>query len=114
MREFTCIVCPRGCRLSVSDNLEVTGHKCKRGITYALSEVVNPTRTITSTVRIKSSSYLLLPVKTDKPVPKADIFKVMAEINKVAVEAPISINSIIINNVLGLDVNIIATRSILE
>ena len=31
MREFICIECPKGCHLSIDDNLNVTGNSCPRG-----------------------------------------------------------------------------------
>ena len=114
MKEFICIVCPRGCHLKVDDNMNVTGNTCLRGKVYALNEITNPTRMITSTVAINSVELKRLPVMTSKPIPKGKIFDVMEEINKVRANAPVKINDVIIENVLGLDSNIIATRNILK
>lgn len=112
MRKFICIVCPKGCHLEVDDNLKVTGNSCKRGETYGISEATNPVRMVTSTVKIKSELITRLPVRTNQPIPKSRIFDVMAEINKLEVVAPIAIRDILIENVLGLGANIIATRTI--
>ncbi len=114
MKEFICIVCPRGCHLKVDDNMNVTGNTCPRGKVYALNEITNPTRMITSTVAIESSELCRVPVMTSSPIPKGKIFDVMAEINKVRVKAPVKINDVIIKNVLGLNSDIIATRNILK
>ena len=114
MKEFICIVCPRGCHLKVDDDMNVTGNTCPRGKVYALNEITNPTRMITSTVAIESTELRRLPVMTSAPIPKGKIFDVMAEINKVRVKAPVKINDVIIKNVLGLDSDIIATRNILK
>ena len=114
MKEFICIVCPRGCHLKVDDNMNVTGNTCPRGKVYALNEITNPTRMITSTVAIESTELHRLPVMTSNPIPKGKIFEVMAEINKVRIKAPVKINDVIIKNVLGLDSDIIATRNILK
>ena len=114
MKEFICIVCPRGCHLKVDDNMNVTGNTCPRGKVYALNEITNPTRMITSTVAIESTELKRLPVMTSNPIPKGKIFEVMAEINKVRIKAPVKINDVIIKNVLGLDSDIIATRNILK
>lgn len=111
-KKFICIVCPRGCHLEVDENLKVTGNTCKRGEAYGIAEVTNPTRTITSTVKINSELLHRLPVMTDNPIPKGKIFDVMKEINKIEVEAPIKVKDVVLENVLGLGVNIIATRSI--
>ena len=42
MKELTCIVCPRGCRLKVDDNMEVSGNACPRGKIYAINELTHP------------------------------------------------------------------------
>ena len=112
MKELTCIVCPRGCRLKVDDNMEVTGNACPRGKTYAINELTNPTRTITSSIRISNRPYTLVSVKTDKPIPKDKMFDVMKEIDKLSVEAPTTIGQIVKANILGLDSNIIITKNI--
>lgn len=114
MMELTCIICPRGCQLQIDCDGNVSGNMCKRGVAYAISEVTNPTRTLTTTVKIINSEINRLPVKTSKPIPKSYIFKVMGEINKKEVIAPIKINDIIIKNILVLDVDIVATRSLEE
>ena len=112
MKELTCIVCPRGCRLKVDDNMEVTGNACPRGKIYAVNELTNPTRTITSSIRVSNRPYTLVSVKTDKPIPKDKMFDVMKEIDKLSVEAPTQIGQVVKANILGLDSNIIITKNI--
>ena len=112
MKELICITCPRGCHLSVDDNLNVTGNFCPRGVAYAKAELTHPVRMVTSTVEVVSSSEARLPVKTKDPIPKELIFKVMEEINKVSVKAPIKIGDVIIKDILGTGVDIIATKNI--
>lgn len=114
MKELICIVCPRGCHLSVDDNLNVTGNFCPRGAIYAKNELTHPTRTLTTTVRIISKEEVALPVKSDNPLPKEKIFEAMELINKTCVKAPIKIGDIIIEKIFGLDVNIVATKDILR
>ena len=114
MKELICIVCPRGCHLSVDDELNVTGNFCPRGAIYAKNELTHPTRTLTTTVRIISKEEVALPVKSDNPLPKEKIFDAMELINKTCVKAPIKIGDIIIKNIFGLDVNIVATKDILR
>ena len=114
MKELICIICPRGCHLVVDENLNVTGNTCPRGPIYAKNELTHPTRTLTSTVRVVSKTEVMLPVKTDNPLPKEKIFEAMEEINKTVVHAPIRIGDIVIKNILGLDVNIVATKDILR
>lgn len=111
-KKFTCIVCPRGCSLVVDDNLNVTGNFCPRGEKYAQSEVTLPVRNISSIVKIKNRSNLMLSVKTSKPIAKSKIFDVLLEIEKTEVEAPVKLGQIIIKNVCGLDCDIVATKEI--
>ncbi len=113
MKELICIVCPMGCHLEVDDenNYGVTGNKCKRGIIYGKKELTNPTRTITSTVKIANGIYPRLPVKTDTDIPKAFMMEIMKELDKITVEAPIKKGAIIIENILNTNANIVATRS---
>lgn len=114
MKELTCIICPRGCHLVVDENLNVTGNNCPRGPIYAKNELTHPTRTLTSTVQIISEEEVSLPVKSDKPLPKEKIFDAMEVINKTCVKAPIQIGDIVVKNIFGLDVNIVATKDILR
>ena len=112
-RDFVCIVCPRGCPLSIDlDTLEVTGNTCKRGEIYAKNEVTNPTRTITSSVRVNNREDTLVSVKTTNPIPKAKIMEVMREINKFSVSATTRIGDVVIKNVLGLDSDVVITKNI--
>ena len=112
MKELTCIICPRGCHLVVDDELNVTGNTCPRGAVYAKQVLTHPTRTLTTTVRIESEIEVSLPVKSDKPLPKEKIFDAMALINKTSVKAPIKIGDVVIKNIFGLDVNIVATKDV--
>lgn len=112
MKELTCIVCPRGCRLKVDDNMVVTGNSCPRGEKYAINELTNPTRTITSSIRVNNRPYTLVSVKTDKPVPKDKMFDVMKEIDKLSIDAPTRIGQVVLTNVLGTDANIVITKDI--
>lgn len=114
MKELICITCPRGCHLSVDDNLNVTGNFCPRGAMYAKAELTHPVRTLTSTVVIKSKITNRLPVKSSEPLPKELIFKSMEVINKVNVQVPIHIGDVVVENILNTGINIVATKDILE
>lgn len=112
MKELICITCPRGCHLLVDDALNVTGNNCSRGEMYAKAELTHPVRMVTSTVEILSVTDTRLPVKTNKPIAKELIFKVMDEINKVVVKAPIKIGDVIIKDIFGSGVDIVSTKNI--
>ena len=112
MVELICITCPRGCHLQVDENLNVTGNMCPRGAMYAKAELTHPVRMVTSSVNVHSKVESRLPVKTKKPIPKELIFKVMEEIEKTSVTAPIKIGDVVIKDVLGTGVDIVATKNI--
>lgn len=114
MKELICILCPRGCRLQVDDDLNVTGNFCPRGIIYAKTEMTNPTRVLTSTVKIKAKNAVRLSVKTSQAVPKGKMFDCMRELDKVMVEAPIHIGDVVIHNICDTGVNVVATKDIEE
>ena len=114
--EMACITCPMSCHLVVELDeaggvLSVTGNTCKRGENYARNELTHPMRMLTSTVKINNAMYPRLPVILSGEIPKDRIFDVMKAINTVSVCAPIGINDIIVENVCGLGVNVIASRS---
>lgn len=113
-KELTCIICPRGCTLTVdieNDNVSVSGNSCPKGEQYGINECTNPTRTVTSIVRVTNREDTMVSVKTSAPIPKGKIFEVMGKIRKAAVEAPVKIGDIIIPDLFGADV--VATKEIL-
>ncbi|MBU5484613.1 DUF1667 domain-containing protein [Clostridium sp. MSJ-11] len=115
-KNMVCIVCPMGCRLTVTTNENaplgyvVEGNKCKRGEDYGIKELTNPTRVITSTVKITNAHLRRLPVRTDGAVPKNKIDECMKVINSINVKSPIKVGEIIIPNILGTGIDLIATR----
>lgn len=114
-KNMTCIVCPIGCQMTIEDKpdgtYEVTGNTCKRGAKYAVNEMTNPTRVIPTTVVIKNAMLPRLPVKTAEPIPKGKIFEAMDVINNVIVEAPVKTGDIVVENLLGLGINVVSTRT---
>ncbi len=115
-RELICIGCPMGCQLTVSmengEVSEVKGNTCPRGDIYARKEVVNPTRIVTSTIKITGGDKERVSVKTASDIPKDKIFEVMKDIDAARVEAPAHIGDVLIRNVAGTGVNVIATREV--
>lgn len=111
-RELICIACPVGCTLTAEFNedgsIKVEGNRCLRGENYAVNECTVPLRTVTTTIRC--SDGRMLPVKTDRPIPKEKIFEAMKIINKASAVLPISIGDVIIEDVFGS--NIIATENL--
>ena len=110
IKTLTCIECPIGCEITVDLNgdkiLSLAGNACPRGKLYAQDEVVCPKRVITSTVRAKDGS--LVPVKTDKPVKKSEIFSVMEKINAVVCDMPVTMGQVLVENIEG-DANLVVS-----
>lgn len=110
---LTCIECPIGCEMEVgveeNKAVYVKGNTCPRGKMYAENEVVCPRRVVTSTVRAQNGT--MIPVKTDKPVRKSDIFAIMQKINQATCSLPIRIGDIVIEHV-SEDANVVATGNI--
>ena len=119
-RTLTCIICPNGCELDVAweneggvpENITVTGNKCPRGVEYAEQELKNPMRTIASSVVLTGGTMPLVSVRVNGPIPKAKIMDVMEEIRKATVSAPVKIGDVVIADVLGLGVDVVATRNV--
>ncbi len=109
-----CTACPQGCTLTaVIENgevIEVRGYNCKKGIDYGVAEMTNPRRMVATTVKVKNGFHPLLPVYTERPVPKPLITQILDEIRKVEVTAPVKMKSVIVENVLGTGVNVLASR----
>lgn len=114
MKELICIMCPKGCHLKVDNDLNVTGNTCPRGVTYGKQEVTDPRRYLTSTVKIESKYYRRLPVISSGDLPKDKVSDVVKYLDTVVAKAPIKVKDVLVENVLGLGVDILSTRTIEE
>lgn len=114
MKKLICITCPKGCHLQVDETrgYTVTGNRCPRGEAYGKAELTHPTRMVTSTVRCTGGSRPRCPVKTSRPVPKDQVFAVVAALDAVELTAPVRIGQLVISNVCGTGADIIATKNI--
>ena len=112
MKKLTCIVCPNGCELTIEKNNEdwiVIGNLCPRGKDFAINEMINPKRSICSTVKTTYKEMPRLPVRTDGEIPLEDIFPLMKLLSTVVIDRPMHNGEIIIENPFGIGVNVIAT-----
>lgn len=116
IRELTCIECPKGCRLivDVENNtvIRVTGNQCPKGEAYAKEEVTCPRRIITSTVAARGLALPMIPVRTTCAVPKQDVIRIMEYLRTVVVEHPVTTGECIAANLLGLGIDLVATRTV--
>jgi len=111
-KELICIVCPMGCSIKVSLEgetvTEVSGNTCKRGEEYAKSECINPVRVITTTVSTQGGE--IVPVKTDRPIPRKKISECMDAINALHPSNEcVFVGSVISENILNTGANIVVT-----
>ena len=115
-RTFTCIVCPTGCEIDTeyegTEILNVSGNLCTKGKGYVTQELINPQRTIATSVQVLGGTMPLVSVRLTGTVPKGRIFDVMSEINQRVMTAPVQINDVVIKNVLGLNSDVIVTKNV--
>ena len=112
MKNLICIVCPKGCHLQVDEDngYAVTGNSCPRGAEYGKTELLHPTRVLTSTVRVEGGLHRRLPVKTTAPIPKELLFQAMEALNGVTLTAPVTVGQVVLHDLLGTGVDVVATR----
>ena len=115
-KNLICINCPLGCPLTVSlENGEiktVTGNTCPRGEAYARKELTDPTRIVTSTVKVKGGKLAMASVKTANDIPKGKIFDCVKAIQHIELEAPVAIGQVVLADVCGTGVDIVATKNV--
>lgn len=118
IKNLTCIRCPMGCALRVEMNgkevVSIEGNTCPRGAEYGKNEVTHPMRAVTSTVKAAGGIRPVVSCKTAGEVPKEKIFDVMDAIKKVNVMAPVTMGDVIVPNIAGTGVDLIATSSLPE
>lgn len=118
IKEITCVVCPIGCSMIVSGEvegiIEIKGNQCKRGAEYGKTEFIHPVRTLTSSVLVKKGEKTLVSVRTDYAIPKEKMVECMQIIQELKVEAPIKMHQVILKNIADTGSDLIATSSIKE
>ena len=114
-KQFTCIVCPNGCDITVEDNggaLVIAGEGCPRGRTYVTQEMTDPQRTIATSIRVIGGESDLCSVRLTKPIPKAKIMEAVQAIHSLTPKAPVAIGDVLLPGILGTDSDVIATRNV--
>lgn len=115
-KELICINCPMGCILSVdieeNGEMTVSGNTCPRGEIYAKKELTNPTRIVTSIVRVSGGELPVASVKTASDIPKGKIEDVIHELDSVCISAPVKIGDVVLSNIADTGVDVVATRSV--
>ena len=116
VKEFTCIRCPLGCnvRATLEDGkiTEITGNTCPRGADYVTKELTDPRRIVTSLVRVSGGELPVVSVKTAADIPKGDMQRCVQELKAVEVKAPVRIGDVVLANVCGSGVDVVATSNV--
>ena len=117
-RSLICIRCPLGCPLEIEINgselLSVSGNECPLGADYAMVECTAPMRMLTTTVPITGADIHRLPVRTHGDIPKDKIMACIEALRGIVVSAPVNPGDVVLADVAGTGVDIIATRKILS
>ncbi len=114
-RHIICVTCPVGCEVDVEvkdgEVVSMTGNRCKKGQEFVRQEIREPMRTLTTTVAIRGARWAMLPVRTDRAIPRRLFSTALKELGEVEMQAPVGISRIIADNVAGTDASVLATRS---
>lgn len=115
-KNLICINCPLGCMLTVAMDgkkiVSVAGNTCRRGDTYARKELTNPTRIVTSTVRVLGGSESMVSVKTKEDIPRGKVLECVRALKDVVLPAPVKIGDVILEDAAGTGVSIVATKNV--
>jgi len=113
MTELICILCPKGCHLKVyeDEGFRVTGFSCPKGEHYGRKELTNPTRVVTSTVKLRGGKLNRVPVKTSSDIPKELVFEAMRLLDDVELTSPVHIGDVAVKDICGTGVDFLVTRN---
>ena len=114
-KHLTCVTCPVGCEVDVEVRggsiVSMKGNKCDKVKEFVLQELKEPMRVLTTTVRIKGAKWAMLPVRTDKTIPKRLFAQAIKELASIDLQAPMHMADEIVKDVAGSGANIVATRT---
>ena len=114
-KHFVCVICPVGCEIDVvhddSKIISMEGNKCEKSEEFVRQELIEPMRIFTTTVRVEGARWPVIPVRTDKSVPKRLFPRIMRQLRRVKLHAPVKIADVVVEDVQRTGANIIATRT---
>jgi len=114
-RHFVCVVCPIGCEIDVvhdgSKIISMEGNKCEKSEEFVSQELIEPMRILTTTVRIQGSRWPVIPVRTDKSVPKRLFPRIMKQLRRIKLQSPVSMMDVVVSDILHTGANVITTRT---
>jgi CxxC motif-containing protein len=114
-KHFVCVVCPVGCEIDVvhegSRVVSMEGNRCEKSEEFVRQELIEPMRILTTTVRIQGSRWLVMPVRTDRAVPKRLFPRIMKRLRRIQLQAPVNMLDVVVSDVLRTGTNVIASRT---
>lgn len=120
--QFNCTTCPSECLLTVeversadgavAEVHSVAGNSCPRGDKFAHQELTCPMRVLTTTVAVSGGDEALLPVRTAEAIPLALHAQAMDLIRGLVVDAPIRMRDVVLKDLLGTGIDLIASMDI--
>jgi CxxC motif-containing protein len=115
-RHFVCVICPIGCEIDVVHDgdriISMEWNKCRKSDEFVKQELIEPMRVLTTTVRIQGARWPIIPVRTDKPVPKRLFPLIMSLLRRIKLQAPVGMLDLVVKDVAGTGANVIATRTL--
>jgi CxxC motif-containing protein len=113
---LTCVLCPVGCELEIrreeDGRLRIEGNQCEKGVPFAVEEILRPKRNLATSVPVRGTAAKMVSVRLSGAVPRELLFPILAEIAKLRPEAPVRRGQVLIADVLGTGVDVIATRTV--
>jgi CxxC motif-containing protein len=114
-KHFVCVVCPIGCEIDVVHDggkiISMEGNKCEKSEEFVRQELIEPMRILTTTVRIEGSKWPVVPVRTDKAVPKRLFPRIMRQLRRIKLQAPVNMLDVVVRDIAGAGANVITTRT---
>jgi CxxC motif-containing protein len=114
-KRFVCVVCPIGCEIDVVHDggriVSMVGSKCEKSEEFVKQELIEPMRILTTTVRIQRARWAVIPVRSDRAVPKRLFPRIMKQLRRTRLQAPVNMLDVVERDVLKTGANIIATRT---
>lgn len=105
-KTITCIMCPNGCEIAY----DLSGGMCGKGPEYVKNEVLNPKRTLTTSVRVTDGMLPLVSVKTTGGIPKDRMMEGMNLVAELFVTAPVEAGQLICKDFIEEGIDLIATK----
>ncbi len=107
-KTITCIMCPNSCEITY----DLEGGMCGKGPEYVKNEILNPKRTLTSSVKVTGGAIPLVSVKTTNGIPKEKLMDAMKLIAELGATAPVVPGQILCKDFMEEGTDLVATKAV--